>query len=692
MATRFGVNKSDVKNAVFVLWLLGALVFAGASAMAATTYTWQKTDGGDMAVEGNWKPNTGLSDGQADAMLTISKDQSAPITLSQDLSALGGKHYFSFSGEMKFDDPETTLTLGGGHLYFNGDGKTLKFTQGRLVNKQGVYYENGSNPTRFILSGPNAYGDFQGVVIGSWQRNKSFEVEGGATFAGTAVTVGRDDNGASNDTFKVSGTGTTATLSGTLQVNNGGNNVAEISDGASLTAKDIVVGYWNKRDTTMSLTNVFNAGNKVRVDGGAVAVKGGAVTVGYHTCSNALEVVNGGTFTVISNVFNLTPTKDIGQTDAKSVPATYPSLNYRLNGNRVLVSGAGSLLKLDCGANQGFWLGRGIGDDSRVDVEEGGRWESAGEFKLGDGACSNCVFRVGPGGYFTHSLYGVNVGVSSACGPMSFVVDGGTSVVTSVATTIGTSGSGARLDVKNGGRYFGKALTVGSAAASSDCVVSVASGGAAEFSGAVMVGNYGRSALLVVDGGTFVATNDTTKAAATAGGAGSRLVVLNGGAVSLQKVYWGDQGSALIDCGIVVSNGTLTTSDLLSVGGGDNELAHGCWISIGGSAASVIVGSTLGINRDSVLSFDIPATGFAATPLRAKTLSFGTKCATRPTLKVTVDEKFIGGTVTLAETTNDITLPEELKLDLPPKARLVITDKKKLQVKIPRKGFVILFR
>lgn len=681
------------------LMMSAALALAGISALAATTYTWQKTTGGDLAVEGNWSPETGLLDGQASATLTISKDQSAPITLSQDLSALGGKHYFSFSGEMKFDTPETTLTLGGGHLYLNGNGKTLKFTQGHLVNKSGLYYESGNNPTRLILSGPNASGDFQGVIIGSWQRNKSLEVEGGATFTGTDVTVGRDHNGGSNDTFKVTGTGSTATLSGALAVNNGGNNVAEIADGAELSAKEVRIGVWNKPNNyDYTLTNIWNSGNALLINGGSATVKDGPVTVGFNTCSNELRIVNGGTLTVITN--KLLVGNYNGNSDGGSlVNRTFPGLGYRMLGNRVLVSGAGSRLKLLCTGNSGFWMGFGNGDDARVDIEDGGVWESAGEFKIGDGAGTNCVFRVGPGGFFTHSIHGVSIGISSTCGPMSFVVDGGTYACTNVNVTVGGSGSNARFEIRNNGKMLtsGQGLSLSTYAGAKGNVFAVTDGGYAEFDYTQgrnnnychSVCSKGDGATILVDNGELSASNDYFKAASGSGGKGARLIVRNGGLMRMGQTWWGDQGSTTNDCGVVISNGTVTVKGSFSLGGSHNAATlHGCWMTIGGTNSLFKGDGDFGINCDSLLRFDIPKEDFSQTPVQVKTLLL----RATSTLKVTVDEKFPGGTVTLAEATNDIALPEGLKLDLPPKARLVTSDPKKLQVKIPSKGFVILFR
>lgn len=698
MATRFGANKSDVKNTVFVLWLFGALVFAGASALAATTYTWQKTTGGEMTDGANWSP-AGLPADAANAALTISKGQSAPITLASDLSCLGGKHYFSFTGDIACASPTTTLTLGGGNLYLNGNGCTTRFTCGTLVNNSWCYFENGAQATRFILSGSDVSAVFKGgVVVGSWQQNKSFEVENGAQVTLTNVTVGRDDNGGSNDTFRVTGRGTVAKLSETLAIYNGGNNVAEISDGAELSVKEIRIGSWYKRDNTLVLTNVFNTGNKVRVDGGRVTVKGGPVTVGYHTCSNALEVVNGGLFTVVSNVFNLGSTRDIGQTSTGSVPYNFPGLAYRLNGNRVLISGAGSVLKLDCGGNQGFWLGRGIGDDARVDVENGGRWESTGEFKLGDGACTNGLVRVGPGGCLTHGVYGVSIGISSNSSQMGVQFDGGTGDVRTVTVTVGQGGKNCFLDVKNDGRLFGRNLVVGSGAAGSNNVVRVTSGGLAEFSGYVSIGTVGTASALWVDGGTFIATNDATKAAVSNGGTGSRLVVCGGGTARFKTVYWGDQGSSANNCSVVVSNGTLTASGSLQIGGSDDTVAHGCAMTVAGADTDVCISETLGIQRDSELAFEVPQDGFAATPVKVKSLAFGTRCATRPTLKVRCSEKNQAKYVTLVEATNDIAIPNDLNLDLPTGARLLTSDDprydaKKLTVKLPvARGLLVIFR
>ena len=690
-----GTFSRAAEGGLKILALSLSLLACGA-AVAGTEYIWKSETGGDMMLGSNWE-REGMPEGAADARLTIWRTQSAPITLSESLVCRGGNHYINFTGEWSFATPETTLTLDGGYCYLNGNPSTTWLTRGKLVNKWGTYFESGNEPTRFIVSGSDAAVELNGLTVGSWQQNKSFEVESGATLTVHGdMTVGRDAWGAWNDTFKVTGEGSVATMSGTLFVNSGGNNVAEISDGASLTATGgVQIGEWRCGSDHYVETNVFATGNKVLVDGGSVTTKG-PVTVGYHTCSNSLEVINGGMFTVLHNAFHLAqPNTGVGGL----IPGIYPTLNYRLNGNRVLVSGQGSLLKIEGGSNEGFWVGSGIGDDSRVDIVDGGCWESSGEFKMGDGGCTNCVFRVGPGGSFSHSVHGVAIGIGSLSSGMCLEVDGGTGTVTAVTTGVGGGGKNARLDVKNGGRFLGAGLEIARDNTSSNCVANVASGAVAEFLGGVDVGLGGVDAAIVVDGGTFIATNGNVKASPwwRENRVGARLVVCNGGTAKIKDMYWGDQGNANLDCGIVVSNGTLEVSGSLNLGGSDGAQMHGCWMTVGGESDSVAVGDQLRVNHDSTLGFDVPANGFARTPVQARWIQFGTQYATRPTLKVRCSPRNQVGYVTLAETRDGIGDLNGVNLDLPKGARLLTAedpryDAKKLIVKLPVCGFMVTIR
>lgn len=718
---------------------VSAALFCGA-AVASTTFVWSSNSGGDIADGANWN-QSGTAPGSAkDDQLQIRRDQSDAITLSKDIDLSSQySHNFAFNGELKFDSVGTTLTLG--RLFIQGNNKTTTFTCGTLSIPT-LYFEENENScynNTFIVNGSEAKYLGGGINVGSKNMSNKFIAQNGATITADGITVGRDakvnsaKTAASNNLFRVTGSGTTLTSTGTIATGVRSENWIEILDGAEATVSDIKLGTWDNDNAAPEVPHLYDSNHGMRIAGkGTKVIVDGKldgnrrVTVGWSSGSNTLEVADGAQLICKTNAFIIG--NYISSTEGTTkVLERIP--DYRFDGNLVRVTGEGSKIVLDSAQSQaGFFMARGACDHQRLEILDGASWESKGEFWM-CGGVSNGVY-IGKNAYFTHGHYAVQMGIGGDATNAYFMVDGGTYAPT-VETVVGNAGSFCTFDVINGGVFAStnvnlkvgvngshNALTIGAGGqlatsnvvlyvtdgASEDNTFAVKGGGKASFyldngnRHLVSCRNTAKGGTILVsgEGSELDISHDILVAAPVSGAVGARLIVEDGGTLKAGTVYWGDQGGTTNDCTIAVSNGTIAVSGALNVGGSDDTVVHGCALSVAGSKAS-ITGTGVGINRDSVISFDVPKEGYEDVPIRVKGFYFGSRCETRPTLKVTISPKNQVSRAILVEAENDISIPDDLQLDLPEGAHLVRSgdvgyNPKQLKVRLPNSGTLIIIR
>jgi len=723
---------------------VGVFVVGMACAVrAATTFTWQPTTGGDLADGANWNQSGVAPGGSTSDAIKIEKNQSAPLTLSADINLKDQyNNYFNFSGE--FDFGSLSRTLRTGRTFQQSNNKTTKLTRGTLYLGS-LYLESGNSGcynNTFIVDGSESKLQAS-VYVGSKHRNNKVVVTNGATVAGAEISVGRDailnSNGtvASNNLFRATGTGTTVTMTGTLSTGIRQDNRIEILDHAVVTANAVKLAasnYDNADATAGGARHIYDSGKRLLVTGGAKLVcnptgvfKDGhpRLTVGWSTGSNTVEIADGGELVCYTNrvvVGNYWSSSEGTTTITSYDPA------YRFAGNRLRVTGKDSKVRIYSAASTtGVFVGQGsCMDDQRIEVLDGASWYSSGEFWISSG-CSNGVY-IGKNARFEHAISAVQIGIGAGSSNAFFTVDGGV-YAPKVGTAVGVGGYGARFDIVNGGvaAITNKTITVGDTgtcgrftvgkdglllasnatlyvsnnSGASNNVFAVVDGGQAIFTGKAdhsishVIGQYCSSTaasmggtILVEGAGSLLdMSDDEINAVKNPNNRNGMMIVRNGGTMKFYSSYWGDQGTTTNNCGIVVSNGTLAVGSSINLGGSDGNVPHGCWMQVAGTNSDLRIKS-MNVNNDSVLAFDVPRTGYVRTPMTVTNLVFGTKCSVRPTLKVTMDPRNMVKYVTLVEAENDITLPSDLTLDLPPKAKVLKAgdanyDAKKLTVKLP---------
>jgi T5SS/PEP-CTERM-associated repeat protein len=265
-----------------------AVLFLGAFAVAfnvlAAETTWNVRHGGDMQVETNWKNN--LKPTSAD-LIKIGLDNDKPITLSEDLTATGGNSIFSGNFELALTNATGMAnTLSLKRILLGGGGKTIRLTAGTLSFNDNFYL--GDNTTAFhddtfwvdgdksILSGEGTK-----IFVGSKNYNNMLCVANGGTVIASELHVGRnqwDDTYVStNNCFRVTGTGSTATFSSSVNFGSSGLGRIEVLDGGCLITTNLYV-----RHNSGYNTIPWYGGNSMRVSGaGSKIVVNGASGKGF---------------------------------------------------------------------------------------------------------------------------------------------------------------------------------------------------------------------------------------------------------------------------------------------------------------------------------------------------------------------------------------------------------------------------
>ena len=445
---------------------MAAALFPSASPAAdveMVDYKWVSTTGGDLADGANWSQAGTAPGGGENARLIIETDQSAPLTLSKSLSVTTPSPYsytkpttFSFNGEMRFDTADTTLTLNSS--YWRGNNKTFSFTRG-VLDLGSHYFENGNKSVsnnRWTIDGAEATLK-GGISVGVVSPNNVVVVTNGATASLSSLGLGRNcgnydssgnlvstgDRVASNNVFRVTGAGSTLTVSDSVGMGVRSDNRLEIVDGATaVIGTSIRLGEWQYDAAAPELPHVFDRGSRILVSGkgskltmnpskGYVSNKT-RVTIGWNSSSNVLEIADGAEFVSYSNLFfvaNYLRT-DQGNANYNPVVITNRVPGYRFRGNRLRVTGKGSKMSFFGTSSADIIIANDnpCAEDNRIEVLDGGTFESVDcALSVFDGL-DNGIY-VGPGSTLVHNGANMYVGNSRTSTNAFFTVEGGTCTV-----------------------------------------------------------------------------------------------------------------------------------------------------------------------------------------------------------------------------------------------------------------------
>ena len=448
-----------MKKLVMPIVALAAACLIAHGAWAAEK-TWSPSNGGDMAVDANWG---GVKPTSSDT-ITVNKNQSAPIWLSEDLTATGGNSQFAANFELALtNETGVSKTLSLNRIHLNGLSWTVRLTAGTLSFNNHLYMGDFSSSARddtFIVDGSSTVlsGGSTSINVGSSYPGNALIVTNGATVSGSQLTVGRNNQMlgtapnrfyATNELCRVTGIGTKADFSGLISIGSAGGNRLEIDDGALLSGARLFVGN-NNYDSTKAATfsdASFAGGAVVVVSGGATLMLTNTTTsvdnnhsssIGTYSMSNRLEIVDGGKLVAVTNAFRVG-----GINDISGFLAAHPGYGY--SGNKMLVSGEGSGVIMRCGSQSGIWVGSKIAPDCSVTVENGATWESYGEFKVADGYVTNATLRVASGASLSHHVYSLNIGTSANAKNAALEIDDGS--VESVDREINVKGEDSHISI-----------------------------------------------------------------------------------------------------------------------------------------------------------------------------------------------------------------------------------------------------
>lgn len=303
----------------------------------AETKAWNTTSGGAFDADGNWKPS-GVPGADDDFYLTGS--QSAPITLTESVDVAGNVtanwNVFketAFDGELALGSGHILNLLGSARKLFNGSFK-FRLTSGTFrigEGEQVIMCDNAGSNAKISVDGPDAkFICVPTMNTRTGGTNWWIEaVNGGAIEAkfDLAYTGGNDCH------LRVAGVG-----SKWLASSIGSSYLGRHGFGCHLDVEDRGVF---ESPLDFYVGGLYNRGyaakggrNAVKVDGGTL-VAGKGLFIGYDTCSNRMDVVDGGQVFVAG-------TLSIGH-------QRYDWQNGTIqdpNDNKVVVAGADSLVSV----------------------------------------------------------------------------------------------------------------------------------------------------------------------------------------------------------------------------------------------------------------------------------------------------------------------------------------------------------
>lgn len=477
-----------MKSQVCVMSLL--LVFISNPLCAASIYSWQPTAGGDMQEASNWRvsSSTATSVPSSTDYIQITSTQSSPITLSQNMSITStsgsgnNKNIIAYSGEMSFNDANVTLSVK--RVYWTTNRKNFSFTKG-VLNLTELFFENGNNNdvsgNTVTINGSDAT-LMGGITMATTCPNNTLIVTNGAKAVLTSFDVGRNANdygtftklSSSNNLFRVTGTGTKASVNGNVKTSVRSNNRVEVLDGAEADFLQVYLGYSQYDSSDTTVTHVTDPGSTLLVSGSGTKLtlnpegiwSSGSVkelTIGYSTGSNTVEVANGAELVCLSNwvevANNLFKSSQSSGNEYKAlgtIDITNRVAGFRFAGNVLRVKGEGSKFTFRGRSTSGVRVAynNGCADDNRIEVLDGAIWDSdGGDFQV-YGANSNGVY-IGEGALFKHGGYPIYIGNQAESVGAYFTVDGGT-CTSSVNFVIGPNGQGSQLNIRNGGVVVAK--------------------------------------------------------------------------------------------------------------------------------------------------------------------------------------------------------------------------------------------
>jgi T5SS/PEP-CTERM-associated repeat protein len=371
---------------------------------------------------------------------------------------------------------------------------------GALNNANGYLgYTSGSSNNSAVIAGPrSAWNNANRLYVGNSGAANSLVISNGGYGQCSGGYVGYNA-GSSNNTVLI--TDTNSLWQGNLSIGyNGSGNTLVISNGGRVSLGSVFAGY-----------NTSSGNNSVRVTGPgsflnsfAYGILGG-LNIGFSGAGNRLVIENGG---LVSNV------------DA------YVGYDIYSSNNNVLVTGTGSVWSCSDGLYVGYQ-----GSGNSLVISNGGKVVSMGiANNVGWMGNRNSAVVTGPGSIWTNFLvlflgqndngYSLTIGNGGQVADINGVIYGGHSsvLVTDPGSAWNNSGSlsiysspyGQRgtLIISNGGFVVNNYGFVGYGANNTNETVRVVNDGVWQ-NKILYMGYQGPSNLLVVGGGTVLATNLT---------------------------------------------------------------------------------------------------------------------------------------------------------------------------------------
>jgi fibronectin-binding autotransporter adhesin len=447
----------------------------------------------------------------------------------------------------------------------SGAGNQLLVSNGGLLTTSG-FVSIGDNASsisnRATLTGAGSrwlLGD--GALVGYSGSGNRLVVSNGAALVTASISYFGFNVSSSNNEAVVTGPGTIWTNSfnfGLRVGNNGANNRLLVGDGGLLASFDDIIGENSSSSNNVALVTGVGSLWTNRLD----------LTVGQSGSANLLVVSNGATLAAARHAFigrNLSAGANVVTvTDSGTRWFVASNLVVGSNGpfNRLVIRN-GARLENTFGA-----IGEGLSSSNNVVIVTGSGsvWSNANQLNLGGRGGNNQL--VVSNGALVHSVGAFLGGNTASGGTNEAVITGPGSFWRSTGSLfVGTSTSGNRLVVTNGGWIRNSTASIGSLGEDNEVTVTGA-GSTWTNGGTLIVGVSGRRSRLVVSDGAVVHEPFDLRMGENATSTNNRIVVDGGTLVmasSTSGLFDVRRGTNVLNAGLIYVGQVLLVTNPLGV-------------------------------------------------------------------------------------------------------------------------------
>jgi len=458
-------------------------------------------------------------------------------------------------------------------LVVGGGANGLLTIDGTLNSNTGLLGNNSGTPTTTgTVNVSGAWTNSGNLHVGNYSVGQ-LNINGGSVSAADAY-IGAEST--ASGTITLTGSGSSLTTSGVLYVGQAGTGTLNVNAGTTVTTAGAEMG------------SLAGSSGTATVDGGTWNDAAGNLTVGAAGTGD-LTVKNGGTLTSITGVIGAAASSSGSKVSITGTGSTWTNsgalfVGTRGNGSTLDVLSGGKVYSTD------GVVARYAGASGTVNVNgSGSLWSLSGNLRVGGDSSDtanpggNGTLNIGTGGTVSNA----NAYIGDSAGATgSVTVDGGTWTNTG-NLGVGYSGTGTLL-VENGGTVSSVKGFIGWQNTSLGSTATVTGSGSSwVMSDTLYVGNSGKGAMTVADGGYVSSLNGYVGTQYLAGQT-STMEVTGSGSI------WNVTNDIVAGYDTNASGSISITDGAIVTAGGQGMLGH----TAGSTGAATVDNATWNVTGD----------------------------------------------------------------------------------------------